>query len=301
MLSPESEVLSDQYEAVSARMAAMTVPDLATMRSILEELHVPTAEPTGVTYDEVQVGGRPALWANPVGAADDRVILYFHGGGYFANSIHSHRKLAAHLAKASGCRTLLPDYRLAPENSFPDPLDDAVAAYHWLLELGIEPGHIVSAGDSAGGHLATALVLKLRDDGTELPAAIVGISPWYDMEVDGPTLVSNAATDKLIAPDAVRANVAMFLGGHSAVDPLANPLYADATGLPPVYLTCGGYEMFQDNAERFADVVKNANVEVVLEISEGMQHIYPIMAGRAPEADETIANIASWLRPKLDL
>jgi acetyl esterase/lipase len=300
MPSKESDALRDQFVSLSARMANPAL-DLPTMRSMLEELHLRTAEPAGVSYSEVVVDGQRGLWADPADASDRHVILYLHGGAFFANSVHSHRKLAAHLGKATGCRTLLAEYRLAPEHAYPAQLFDALAAYDFLLDEGFLPGHIAIAGDSAGGCLATSLILKLREDGRELPGALVGISPWYDLEVDGPTLTSNAATDVLVTVDAARANVAMYLGGLAATDPIANPLHADATGLPPVYLTAGGHEMFLDNAERFADIAKNAGVDVTVEISEGMQHIYPIMAGRAAEADETVANIARWLRTKLDL
>jgi monoterpene epsilon-lactone hydrolase len=301
MPSKESEALHDQFASLTARMAANPALDLPTLRSMLEELQVQTAEPATVTYTEAVIDGRRGLWAEPAGASDRHVILYLHGGGFVANSIDSHRKLAAHLAKAAGCRTLLADYRLAPEHSFPAQLLDALAAYDFLLAQGFEPRHVAVAGDSAGGCLATSLLLFLRGAGRELPGALVGISPWYDMEVDGPTLVSNAATDVLVSVDATKGNAAMYLGEVAATDPVANPLYANASGLPPVYLTAGGHEMFLDNAERFADLAKNADVDVTLEISEGMQHIYPFMAGHAAEADDTVANIGRWLRSRLDI
>ena len=155
------------------------------------------------------------------------------------------------------------DYRLAPEHPFPAQLEDAVAAYRWLLDQGIDAGHIATAGDSAGGNLATAVVLKLRDDGVPLPAAIVGLSPWYDMECDGPTLESNAPPTRWSNGASSRACRRCSSARRvRRTDPLANPLYADATGLPPIYLTAGTHEALQDNAERFADIAKNANVEV---------------------------------------
>jgi monoterpene epsilon-lactone hydrolase len=302
MPSTESDALRAHFQSMADRTAANPEMDLSTLRGILEELHQRAAEPTGVTYEEVDAGGRPALWCIPVDGTDDRVILYTHGGGFVVNTMDSHRKVAAHLAKATGARALVLDYRLAPEHPFPAQLDDAVAAYTWLLDQGIEAGHIATAGDSAGGNLATALVLKLRDDGVALPAAIVGFSPWYDMECVGKTLETNAATDAFVQREVVQNMAAMFLGDHGSVtDPLANPLHADPTGLPPMYLTAGDKETLQDNAERFADMARNAGVDVTLEITEGMQHIHPVMAGRAPEADATIANVGQWLRPKLGL
>jgi len=286
---------------MSDRLAANPSMDLPALRGMLEELHVQAAEPTGVTYEEVEAGGRPAMLCSPQGADTDRVVLYFHGGGFVSNSMHSHRKLAAHLAKATGCAALVPDYRLAPEHPFPTQIEDAAAAYRWLLDRGFGHDHIAFAGDSAGGNLATALALKLRDEGAPLPAAIVGFSPWYDLESLEGTLDTNAATDAFVQRAVVQNMAALYLAGASPRHPLANPLAADPTGLPPIYLAVGDHETLQDNAERFADLAKNAGVEVTLEISPGMQHVYPFMAGRAPEADATIAEVAQWLRPRLGL
>ncbi|MQA13193.1 MAG: alpha/beta hydrolase fold domain-containing protein, partial [Pseudonocardiaceae bacterium] len=157
-------------------------------------------------------------------------------------------------------------------------------------------------GDSAGGNLAVSVVLKLRDLGEPLPGAVIGFSPWLDMEHLGKTLDTNAATDALVQRAVIEQMSAMFLGeSGSPADPLANPLRADATGLPPMYLAAGDHETLQDNAERFADQATASGVEVKLEIAPGQQHVYPFMAGRAPEADATIANAAAWARPKLGL
>jgi monoterpene epsilon-lactone hydrolase len=302
MPSTESDALRAHFQVMSDRLTANPEMDLPALRGMLEELHQRTAEPTRVTYEEVDAGGRPALWCIPLDGADDRVILYTHGGGFVTGTMDSHRKLAGHLAKETGVRALVLDYRLAPEHPFPAQIDDAVAAYQWLLGLGIQPDHIATAGDSAGGNLATAVVLKLRDDGAPLPAAIVGFSPWYDMEIGGTTLDTNAATDAFVSREVAQNMAMMFLGeGGSASDPLANPLHADAHGLPPMYLTAGTHEGLQDNAERFMDIAKNAGVDVTLEVVEGMQHIHPVMAGRAAEADTTIENVARWLRPRLGL
>ena len=301
MPSTESAALKKHFQSMTDRMTANPTMDLLTLRTMLEELHERAAEPTGVTYEEVQAGGRPALWASPIGGAADRVIVYFHGGGFVTGSMDSHRKLAGHLAKATGCRALVPHFRLAPENPFPAQLEDAVAVYRWLLDADIKPGHIATAGDSAGGNLATSVVLKLRQDGVALPAAIVAFSPWYDMESSGKSMDTNAATDAFVSRAVSQNMAAMFLGGHSAKDPLANPLYADPTGLPPMYVTFGTHETLQDCAERFAATAKKAGVDITVEHSEGMQHVYPFMAGRAPEANRTIASVGRWLRPRLGL
>jgi acetyl esterase/lipase len=282
-------------------MAANPQLDIVSLRSLLDEMHLLASEPTDVTYEEVVAGGRSALWANPIDAATDRVILFFHGGGFIAGSINCHRKLAAHLAKATGCRTLIPDFRLAPEYPFPAQLEDCTASYLWLLKQGFDPAHIATAGDSAGGNLAVSVCLNLRDRDVKLPAAIIGISPWFDMEANGPSMEANAGRCAIGRRETYEKIIAMVLKEHSAKDPLANPLYADLTGLPPIYLSGASEELLLDNSFRFEEIAKKAGVDVTVDIAEGMHHVYEFMAGRAPEADKAIAEIARWLRPKIGL
>jgi acetyl esterase/lipase len=188
---------------------------------------------------------------------------------------------------------------LAPEHPFPAQLDDARAVYEWLLTHGYQASRIALAGESAGGNIATAAALALKQDNRPLPGAIVAFSPWYDMEAKGETLESNAATDPFFTREVVQGTAAMFLGGHSPTDPLANPLYADPAGLPPIFLTCGTHETLQDHAQRFAALARRAGVDVVLQVADGMQHFYQCMAGRAPEADASIAEAGTWLRERL--
>lgn len=177
MASQQAEYLKTLYRGWADRMAANPEMDLDSLRDLFEEWHLPTAEPEGVTYAEVDAGGVPAIWCNPIGAAEDRVIVYTHGGGYVVGSMHTHRKLAGHLARRTGCRALVIDYRRAPEFPHPTPTEDAVTAYRWLLDQGIEAGHIATCGDSAGGGMCTAMVLAARDQGLPLPAAIMPLSP----------------------------------------------------------------------------------------------------------------------------
>jgi acetyl esterase/lipase len=282
-------------------MAADPGMDILSLRAILDVMHELAAEPADVTYQDVVAAGQRALWINPIGAATNRVILFLHGGGFIAGSINCHRKLAAHLAKATGCRALVPAYRLAPENPFPAQLDDALSIYQWLLDEGFDPSHVATAGDSAGGNLATSICLRIRAENLPFPAAIIGISPWLDMEANGWTLDSNAKRSAIGSRESYRRIAAMLLKGHDPTDPLANPLYADLTGFPPIYLSAGSEEALLDNPQRLAEAARKVHVDVTLKIAEGMQHVYEFMAGRAPEADEAIADMAVWLRPKMGL
>lgn len=294
----QDNALKDLYTEFAVRMAAEPPMDLAGLRDMLDGLQVLAAEPDDVTYADVDAGGVHALLITPAGARTDRVIVYAHGGGCVTGSSASHRKLAAHLAKAAGTRALVPDFRLAPENPFPAQLEDLVTVHRWLRSQGYAPQATAVAGDSAGGNLSISTVLKLRELGEPLPAAIVAFSPWLDMEVAGQTMVSNADSDVLISPEVSGMMAGMYLGEAAANSPLANPLHADLTGLPPLFASAGDAETLLDNAQRIVEQARAAGVDATLELQAGQQHVYPFMAGRSKEADETIANAAGWLKDR---
>lgn len=296
------DYLRDVYEALAARSQAQPDMDIETMRDVFERLHVATREPEGVTYQEVDAGGVPAIWCIPTDCAADRVLVHTHGGGFMVCSMHTDRKLGGHIAKAAGTRVLVLDFRLAPEHPFPAQLDDAVAAYRWLLEEeGIRPDHVATVGHSAGGNLCTTTALKLREEGMPLPVAIMPVSPWYDMELCGATFDTNAATDAIVQRPILEGMLAAFLGDTPRTSPLANPLYADLSGLPPILIHAGGDETLVDDTLSFAARAREAGVDVEAHIVPEMQHSYPLLAGRDPRADETIARMAAWVRPKLGL
>ncbi|TCK22259.1 alpha/beta hydrolase [Pseudonocardia endophytica] len=302
MPSKESDALRAQFQNMSDRFTADPDMSLTTLRSMMEELGDLASEPENVTYGEVDTDGVRGIWCNPLDASPDHLVFYCHGGGFVGNSAASHRKMAAHLAKAVGARSFVLEYRRAPENPYPAQLEDALAAFAWLRGQGFEAGNIVTAGDSAGGNLAVTLVLALRDRGEQLPAAIIGFSPWVDMEHLGKTLDSNAETDAFVNRGVAESMASMFLGeSGSPTDPLANPLHADLTGLPPLIVTAGSAETLQDNAERLAERASAAGVEVDVTVAPDQQHVYPFMAGRAPEADEALAAAAGWARRHLGL
>jgi len=298
--STQSSALRESYERMSGRVAANPGMDLATMRDMTASLSERQREPTGVTYEEVTAGSRSGLWARPLDAAADRVILYTHGGGYIGFTTDTSRKLAGHLAQSAGASALIVDYRLAPEHPFPAQLDDAVGAYSWLLEQGYEPARIAIAGESAGGNLAAATVLKLRDDGLPLPGALVLYSPWFDLLGELASFDTNAETDAFLSRGMSSFMAGMFLGKASATNPLANPRLADLSGFPPTYLTVGSAETLFDSVRAFAEKARGSGVDVTLEVGEGMQHAFQWMAGRAPEADDSIDATGDWLREKLE-
>ena len=296
--SAESDALRALYADWSDIIA--TTPDLTMrlFRSIFDEWHQPTREPEDVTYREETVGGVPGIWALPIGADTSKVLLYTHGGGFAVGSASSHRKLAAHVAKALGVTAFVLDYRRAPEHPHPAQVEDGVAAFTALTERGIAPADITTIGDSAGGNLAVAIPLALREQGKPLPGCVIAFSPWLDMENAGETLVSNAATEALVTVPLLEGMIAGVLaeGKIDPKTPLANPLYADFTGFPRLYLNAGAAEALADNATRLAEKAEAAGVDVTLSVAEDMQHVFPILAGTAPEADDEIAAIAKWYR-----
>jgi monoterpene epsilon-lactone hydrolase len=299
---PGTSAASDALRALYADWTDIiaTTPDLTTrlFRSIFDEWHQVTREPEDVTYREETVGGVPGIWALPIGADPAEVLLYFHGGGFAVGSAASHRKLAGHVAKALGVTAFVLDYRRAPEHPHPAQVEDGVAAFVALTERGIAPAAITTIGDSAGGNLAIAVPLALREQGRPRPGRVIAFSPWLDMENLGETLVTNAATDALVTAPLLESMIAGVLA-EGAIDPrtpLANPLHADLTGLPRLYVNAGAVETLVDNATRVAERAEAAGVDVTLTIAEGMQHVYPFLAGNAPEADAEIAAIAAWYR-----
>jgi acetyl esterase/lipase len=194
------------------------------------------------------------------------------------------------------------DYRLAPEHRHPAPVEDAVTAYRWLLDSGIEPRHIAISGDSAGGGLTIATLIKVRDDGLPLPAAAAPMSPWIDLEATGASVTTKADVDLIVDGDIIRAMAAMFLGDQGDVkDPLAAPLHADLHGLPPLLIQVGEDETLLDDSVRLAERAEFAGVDVTLEIFPEMQHVFQTACGTTPEATAAVKRIGQFLRGHLDL
>jgi acetyl esterase/lipase len=265
------------------------------LRDIFEGWHKPTLESENVCYSSSSVDGVPVILAIPPDNDGD-VVLYCHGGGFCVGSADGRRKLGGHIAKHLRALVVIMDYRLAPEHPFPAALEDSVAVYRTLRAEQSGKGRILMAGDSAGGNLAIATALKLRDLGEPLPAGIIALSPWLDMENLGETLETNCSTDTLVNRAMLEGMIATYLAGASPTNPLANPLKADLAGLPPVYVNAGSSEALLSDTTRFAEAAKAAGVAVTVSIVDGMQHVFPCLAGRAQVADDELANVALWYR-----
>lgn len=295
MASKESDYLRALYQNWSDRMGANPEMSLDDLRAMFDEWEKPTLEAEGVSYKSDSIAGVDLIWAYPSECDCSKVLLYTHGGGFAVGSSASHRKLAGHMAKALGATAVVLDYRLAPENPYPAQIEDSVAVYKTLLDNGFKAKNITTIGDSAGGNLAIASVLKYRELGLPLPASVIAFSPWLDMELTGETLTTNEVSDALVKKPVLEAMAGMFLGeSGEANDPLANPLHADFSNFPPLYINAGQVETLLDDSVRLHAKVTQAGVNSTLSVVDGMQHVFPFLAGRAPEADEEIQKIAAW-------
>jgi len=292
MVSPEAiklnELLRNAPKAVDM--------DLPHQREAGEHAEDMTSEPEGVLFEDAPaVGG---LWVTPRSWDGESAIMYLYGGGYVISSPHSRRKLAGHLANAAGARALVPRYHLAPERPFPSAVDDAAADYRWLLGEGHHPERVVIAGDSSAGGLTIAAMLKLRDDSAALPAGGVPISPWVDLACTGETLETNATADLTATKASLQRMAGQYLQGENPHTPLASPLYADLSGIPPLLVVVGGAEALLDDSVRLSRSAGMAGVDVTLYIGAGMQHIFPIYCGAIPESDAAVAMIGAWVRSR---
>ncbi len=254
--------------------------------------------PDGFTLEPVDIDGLPAEWMLPPGAAKDRAILYFHGGGYATGSIPAHRGIVAKFVSASDTGALLFEYRLAPEHPFPAALEDAVAAYRYMLAEGVAPERIVFIGDSAGGGLVLATLLAARDQGLPPPAGAVALSPWTDVKNTGASWETNAKVDPLTWRESQAVFAKYYAGDQDAGNPLMSPLYGDLHGLPPLLIYVGRDEMMLDDSTRFAAKAQAAGVAVTLHIGEGMFHCYPACAPLFPEATQAMEEIGAFVKAR---
>lgn len=272
-------------------------PTVERMRAGMEKVAERVAK--DVNCQPVDAGSVQAEWIVPPNAAADRVILYLHGGGYVMGSINTHRAMIARIARASQARALALDYRLAPEHPFPAAVEDATAAYRWLLAQGYKPARIVIAGDSAGGGLVLAALLALRDANVPLPACAVPISPWTDMEGTGASMKTNASKDPMVAPSGGSGglfNMAKaYVGDADPKNPLASPLHADYHGLPPLLIQVGETETLLDDSTRVAEKAKAAGVTVELEVWDEMIHVWHVFAKILPEGQQAIDRIGQFV------
>lgn len=247
----------------------------------------------------INVGGVSANRVITPASRPNRHVLYLHGGAYRLGAPSTYRHFTWRVASAAQARALVIDYRLAPEHPFPAALEDAVSCYRWLLAEGADPRRFAVVGDSAGGGLTLALLLKLRDSGLPLPAAAVALSPWTDLASTGASLTLNAKSDAMVNAHDVPKFAADYLAGADPRDPYASPLYGDPSGLPPTLIQVGSDEVLRDDAVRMAKRMQHAHCQVELQIWPQMPHVWHLLAPILPEAREAITEIGKFMQRTL--
>jgi monoterpene epsilon-lactone hydrolase len=302
MASPELQ-LAIQLCRISRRKAVPTIVQLARLaelRAEYDEIADRHPLPEGVSYRPVNAGGVNSEWVSGPNTDHNRAILYLHGGCYATGSVATHRDLITRLAVGASTRVLGINYRLAPTHRFPAAVEDATAAYRWLLTTGIKRAHIAIAGDSAGAGLGLAATIKIRDEGLPLPATVVCLSPWVDLAVTGASMESKAAEDPIVNRDMLLGWGRLYLGDHDPRTPLASPLYGDLRHLPPILIQVGSAEVLLDDSTRLAERASAAGVNTTLEVWPEMIHVWHTFAPILPEARQAIERIGKFVRGCLD-
>ncbi|MBS1618110.1 MAG: alpha/beta hydrolase [Bacteroidetes bacterium] len=253
------------------------------------------------TYEELMIGDTPAEWITPKkGASSDRVLLFIHGGGYATGSIRTHRALASQIAVHAGLRALSIDYKLAPEHRFPTQINEAVAAYKFLIKQGYKPHQIAIGGESAGAGLSAGTLLYLRDHNVPLPACAILMSPWLDLTASGSTIEGNKHKDPMVPYKGIPLWAQNYAGPDHLTDPYASPLFGDLHGLCPIYIQVGECEILLSDSTRFADKAKLAGVDIVDEVWPNMFHAWQGFWMVMPEGMAAIEKLSGYIREKLD-
>ncbi|MFZ0926982.1 MAG: alpha/beta hydrolase [Syntrophobacteraceae bacterium] len=295
----KGEVTIDDVWTVVARKEMLVLA--AMLRHVFEQTGTMRMErnplPQGVRIESVDADGVPAEWHIVPGASEEKVLLYFHGGGWILGSAYSYRPLTVALGNATEMRVLSVNYRLAPENPFPAGLEDCTKAYRWLLRQGFKPSNIIIAGDSAGGNLTLTTILKLRDNGIPLPKGAVCFSPGTD---SGGISISHGETDPILADVGIFWWRVAYLGEENCGElqnPLVSPLFGNLQGFPPLLVQATPPEILFENARQFVERVKAAGGEATLQTWDGMVHVWQLFFfGVFPESREAIDKVGEWVK-----
>ncbi len=259
------------------------------------EAAAPKKPPAGVSIEKID-GDVSGEWHRSENAENGNLILYLHGGGYYFGSPKTYRALTFALAQECKADVFSLHYRMAPKHPFPAAVDDAFAAYLWLLDQGHDAGRIVLAGDSAGGGLGLALMLSIRDHGLPKPAGAILYSPWTDLAVTGASISSNEKSDAMFRRIHIEEGAKKYLAGADPTAPLASPLYADFKDQPPILIFTSDSEILFSDSTRLHDRLKDDGVSTELIIEEGLAHIWPAFIGRLPEAAVSLSQSADFAR-----
>jgi epsilon-lactone hydrolase len=279
--------------AANRRGVPISIED---QRKSFEEFFQAAPIADGCIVQEIRSPGPAGERIVPRDAMPSRAVLYFHGGGFFFGSLQTHRHLVSRLAVAAGITAVSIDYRLAPEHPFPAALEDALAAYRWLLSEGYPPTGIVLAGDSAGGNLAAAAVLKIRDDGLPTPGGLYLISPWLDLTLSGDSYEVRASQDPILSRESMREVLPLYLGRVDGRIPYASPIHGDLSALPPLMIHVGADEVLLSESLVFAQRAALHGVGIRLHVWPQMVHDWPLFHSVLPQGIRAIAEAGLWMR-----
>ena len=295
---------NQEVETFKALLAAGAAPEgvertLADMRNGYEQIG--GAFPIGddVSIEPVSADGVSSQFTTIGDTQSDSVLFYLHGGGYVIGSLTTHQSLVADISRAAGIKGFAIDYELAPEGQFPCATRDAVKAYQWLLGTGVKAENIVIAGDSAGGGLTVATLVKLRDQNIPLPSAAILLSPWADLTHTSDSMDSRAEEDPMVSRESLNMMAGMYLAGADTKNPEASPVFADLTGLPPMLIQVGTAEVLLDDSRLLAKNAKAAGVEVTLQEWEEMVHVFPHYAPIISDGKKAIEQMGNFIRTHL--
>lgn len=291
--------LSNRYLRLTLKKKALHLIEPPALRAYFEARRIPVY-PKSVTIEAVNEAGIIGEWQRPHGAADGRVILYLHGGAYVFGSTGLYRSMTMPMAEFAGADLFSLDYRLAPEHPCPAAIEDALAAYEWLLKRRIAPERIAIGGDSAGGGLTLATLQALRDRGRPMPGGAFVYSPWADLAATGASIAANAARDCMFQDVSIREGARRYAGPLDLKDPRVSPLYGDFRGLPPLLILASEDEMLFDDARRVAEKARAAGVEVRFEPRGGLCHVWPLFYPLYPEAKEALALTGDFIRARMN-
>jgi monoterpene epsilon-lactone hydrolase len=254
---------------------------------------------SGVHVRKDTIAGLHSEWLTPDGSPDDKLLLYWHGGAYVMGSCASHRPCVSHIAREAGIRALVPEYRLAPEYPFPAAVEDSVRLYRALLEQGYEAKNIAIAGDSAGGGLCVAMLLSLRDQGVELPAAAGLLSPWLDLSGQGESMTTRVGQDPWFNPEDLPHVTAYYCSDSELTDPLVSPVFAQAAGLPPTLIQVGDDELLLSDSERLAENMRASGGAIEIDVWPGMWHVWQMFIGLMPESRDAVVKLGNFIKGHL--
>lgn len=255
--------------------------------------------PTKAKVEKFEIDGVPAAWIRPSTAEGEKIILHFHGGGYVIGSIDDHLMMCIPMAQTLKMNLLLPEYRLAPENPFPAALEDALKVYRWLLAEGHKPGDMIVSGDSAGGGLALAAVLALRDSREPLPAAVVVMSPWVDLTHKGESHITKAGTESVLNTEVLKEWALCYAGEANLSNPLVSPVYADFHGFPPLLIQVGSEEILLDDSRMLTEKAQADGVSVTLKVWNGMWHVWQAVGDLLPESRKAFEEMGAFVQEKV--